>query len=426
MNIVIRGGRLIDPANDIDTVTDLYLAGGRVAAVGQCPEGFAAEREIDARGQVVCPGLIDVQARLREPGEEHKADIASETRAAVRGGITSLCCPPDTQPVIDTPAVVELIHRRAESSALARVFTLGALTQGLAGKQLSEMQALREAGCVGLSNALAPVTDTLVMRRALEYAAGLGMTVFLFPEDPWLRGQGCAHEGALSTRMGLEGIPEIAETIGVARDIALVEQTGVRAHFGPLSSHKAVRKLARARHDGLPITVGVSAHQLHLTEMDLGDFNPMAHVRPPLRTQRDRDGLRRGLAEGVVDLVCSDHQPQDADAKLGPFSATEPGISALETLLPLTLRLVHDGVLTLPQAIARLSVHPARVLGLELGNLAVGRAADVCIFDPEAVWTLRPEDMASRGRNTPFAGWDLQGRVSHTLVAGRIVYQQRD
>ena len=423
MRIAIRAGHLVDPANGVDRQADLFIAEGKVVAVGRMPDGFAPEREIDASGQVVCPGLVDLQARLREPGEEHKADIASETRAAARAGITTLCCPPDTQPVIDTPAVVELIHRRAESSGLARVFTLGALTHGLAGKQLSEMQALRQAGCLGLSNALEPVADTLVMRRALEYAAGLGMTVFLFAEDPWLRGQGCAHEGAVSTRLGLPGIPEIAETIAVARDLALVEQTGVRAHFCQLSSRKAVRKLARARHDGLPVSASVAAHQLHLTDMDLGEYNVMAHVRPPLRSQRDRDGLREGLREGVIDAICSDHQPQDADAKLGPFSATEPGISALETLLPLSLRLVRDGLLTLPQAIARLTVEPARILGLDYGNLAPGRAADVCVFDPEAFWTLRADELASRGKNTPFDGWDLQGRVSYTLLDGRVVYQ---
>ncbi len=423
MKIAIRAGRLVDPANEVDRQADLFIADGKVVGVGRMPEGFAAEREIDATGQVVCPGLVDLQARLREPGEEHKADIASETRAAARAGITTLCCPPDTRPVIDTPAVVELIHRRAESSGLARVFTLGALTRGLAGKQLSEMQALRQAGCLGLSNALEPVADTLVMRRALEYAAGLGMTVFLFAEDPWLRGQGCAHEGAVSTRMGLPGIPEIAETIAVARDLALVEQTGVRAHFCQLSTRKAVRKLARARHDGLPVSASVAAHQLHLTDMDLGEYNVMAHVRPPLRSQRDRDGLREGLREGVIDAICSDHQPQDADAKLGPFSATEPGISALETLLPLTLRLVRDGVLSLSQAIARLTVEPARILGLEYGDLAVGRPADVCVFDPEALWTLRAEELVSRGKNTPFVDWDLEGRVSYTLLGGRIVYQ---
>lgn len=424
MKIAIVNGLIIDPANGVDTVGDLYIANGCIAAIGAAPPGFSAQRRIDAAGKVVCPGLVDLGARLREPGQEHKATIASETRAAARGGVTSLCCPPDTSPVVDTPAVAELIRQRAAAAGMARVYTLGALTQGLDGQRLSEMAALQRAHCVGLSNALVPMANTQVLRRAMEYAATFHMTVFLQAEDPWLRNNGCVHEGMMATRLGLPGIPEAAETVAVARDLALIEHTGVRAHFCRLSTGKALRMVARAQYDGLPITADVSAHQLFLTEIDVGDFNAQCHVLPPLRTQRDRDALRKGVANNTLAAVCSDHQPHEPDAKLAPFGATAAGISGLETLLPLMLRLVTDGVLPLNDALARVTAQPARILGIEAGTLTPGRPADVCIFDPEDYWTLEPERLASRGHNTPFAGWELRGRVTHTLLGGKLVYER--
>jgi dihydroorotase len=425
--LTIKGGRVIDPANGIDQVTDVHIADGRVAALGAAPAGFSAERTIDATGQIVCPGLIEIRARLREPGQENTATIASETRAAAHSGITTLVCPPDTDPVTDTPAVVDLIRHRAAKAGFARVLSLGALTQDLEGKQLAEMGALRAAGCVGVTNALRAVESTEVMRRAMEYAASQDMPVFLHAEDPWLARGGCAHEGAVSVRLGLPGIPEAAETIAVARELQLIEQTGVRAHFCQLSSERAVKMVARAQFDGLPITADVTAHHLYLTEMDIGFFDSQCHVQPPLRTQRDRDGLREAVRQGVLSVICSDHQPYDDDAKLAPFPSSEPGISGLETLLPLTLRLVDDGLLELSAAIACLTQHPAEVLGLladqQGGSLAVGARADVCIFDPEQYWELRPEAMVSYGHNTPFAGWEMKGRVTCTLLAGRVTFE---
>jgi len=422
MRTLIQGGRVIDPANQIDAVMDLYIADGVIVAAGRSPTGFSPDAIIDARGQVVIPGLVDLRTRLREPGQEFKATIASETKAAAASGITTLCVTPDTQPVVDTPAVVEMINQRAAASNMARVHVIGALTQGLAGSQISEMLALKEVGCVGVSNALAPITNSLVMRRAMEYAASHDLTVFLHAEDAWLRGNGCAHEGPMSTRMGLAGIPEIAETIAVARDLALAERAGARVHFCGLSSARSVRMIARARYDGLPATADVTAHHLHLTEVDLGEFNSACHVRPPLRTQRDRDGLRHGLAQKNIDAICSDHQPHDVDAKNGPFSATEPGISGLETLLPLTLRLVDDGLIPLSDAIARLTCDPARILGVAAGTLGVGATADICIFDPNQEWEFSTARMVSHGRNTPFDRWVFRGRVTHTLLGGRRVY----
>lgn len=422
MRMVIRGGHLIDPYNQIDSLQDLYLAEGRVVAIGRAPEGFSTEQEINAQGKIICPGLIDLRARLREPGQERKGTIATETLAAAKGGITTLCCPPDTISVIDTPAIADLIAHRAAQHQRTRILPLGALTQGLEGLQLTEMAILREAGCVGVSNALVPIANSQVMRRAMEYAATLGITVFLHPRDPWLGIDGCCHEGIVSARLGLTGIPETAETIALARDLLLVEQTGVRAHFCHLSSGRAVRMVREARDEGLPITADVTAYHLHLTEHDIGDFNSQCHVIPPLRSLRDRDTLHEGLRNGTFSAICSDHQPHELDAKLGAFPITEPGISGLETLLPLSLRLAQDDVLTLPEVIAYLTYQPAQVLDIEGGHLAPGQQADICIFDPDCHWVLKPEEMISHGKNTPFSGWEFQGRVTHTLLEGRVVF----
>ncbi|MFU8836717.1 MAG: dihydroorotase [Thiohalomonadaceae bacterium] len=422
--IHISGGRLIDPANQRDEVIDLYLAEGRVVGIGTAPADFVAEQHIDASGKLVCPGLVDLQARLREPGQKHKGSIASESAAAAASGVTTLCCPPDTKPVIDSPAVAEQIQHRARAVGLSRVLPIGALTQGLDGGQLANMQALQQAGCVVVSNALRPVTSTLVQRRAMEYAATLGLTVFINAEDPWLAADGCVHEGALSTRMGLPGIPECAEVVAVGRDLMLIEQAGVRAHFSQLSTLRAVEMIADAKARGLMVSADVSAHQLFLTEMDASDFNSLCHVRPPLRSQRDRDGLRAAVASGVIDAICSDHQPHDRDAKLAPFAATEAGISALETLLPLSLRLVEEGVLSLSRAIAALSSGPARILGIEAGQLGIDSIADICIIDPDAPWQVSAAQLRSAGKNTPFEGWELRGQVSHTLLAGKLVFER--
>ena len=424
MRIRIRGGRLVDPVHRCDSIQDVFIAEGRIVGIGTQPDGFTAIREIDASEQVVCPGLIDLGARLREPGAEHKATIASETVAAAAGGITSLVCPPDTAPVIDETAVVELIRRRADAAGYARVLPLGALTRGLRGEHLAEMAALKRAGCVAVSNGAHPIVNTLVLRRSLEYAATFGLSVFLTPADPFLTSGACAHDGQVATRLGLSGIPIAAETAILGRDLALIEETGVNAHFCRLSSARAVDMVACAQEQGLKVTADVSAHHLHLTETALAGFNASAHVLPPLRSVFDRDGLRSGLERGVLCAVCSDHQPHEPDAKRAPFSDTEPGISGLDTLLALTLRLVEQKLLSLSVAIERLTSGPARVVGLDAGHLGPGATADVCIFDPKRKWTLDPATMTSLGHNSPFIGQEFRGRVTHTLLGGRVVYTE--
>ncbi len=420
--IRIHGGRVIDPSNDIDALQDVYLADGRIAAIGAMPDGFETELDIDAGNCIVCPGLIDIGARVREPGQEHKATIATESLAAASGGITTLCCPPDTEPVIDTPAVAELVRLRAEAAGKTRIVPLGALTRGLAGEQLSEMAALTRAGCAGVSNALRPVANTLVQRRALEYAATFDLTVFLYANDHSLANYGCAHEGRVAARLGLPGIPEAAETAAVARDLALIEQTGVRAHFCRLTTGRAARMVARAQYDGVPVSADVAMPYLFLSEVDISDFDSRCHLLPPLRTVEDRQRLRESLQAGVFSALCSDHQPHEPDAKLGPFPSTEPGISGLDSLLPLGLRLVAEQVLELGELIHRLTRGPADILGLPYGTLSVGAAADICIFNPELSWQLDTRSMRSHGRNTPFMGWEMKGRVTHTLLNGRLVY----
>ncbi|CAK0751714.1 Dihydroorotase-like protein [Gammaproteobacteria bacterium] len=419
--IRIRGGRVIDPAQRLDAVLDVCLAEKRIVALGESPD-FEAEEEMDASGLIVCPGLVDLRVHLREPGQEHKGTIASETAAAAAGGVTTLCVPPDTVPVIDTPAVAELIKVRADQSDRAWVLILGALTRGLAGEQISGMAALAKAGCVGVSNGLRPVQNTLILRRAMEYAANFGLTVFLHPQDPWLSAGGFVHEGAISTRLGLPGIPVASETVAVARALVLAEQDGVRIHFTLLSAARSVEMVAEAQAQGLPVTADVAMHQLHLTELDVLGFNSQCHVFPPLRSTYDRDYLRIGCSSGVVSAICSDHQPHEPNAKLAPFCETAPGISGLETLLPLGLRLVHEGILDLHTLIARLTWQPAQILGQPYGTLRVGSRADVCIFDPHRDWTVDSTQFISRGHNTPFDGWKLKGRVLHTLMEGKQVF----
>ena len=422
--LTIANGRVLDPASGFDQITDLHLSGGRILAFGPAPEGFEPQRLIDATGLIVCPGLVDLCARLREPGLEHKGTIESETRAAVAGGITTLCCPPDTSPVIDTPAVAQLIRRRAKTRGQARVLPVGALTKGLAGQQISEMAALKEAGCPAVGNADHPIRNTRVKRRALEYAATFGLTSFLHPADHDLSEGGLVHEGRVSTQLGLPGLPEAAETVAVARDLALAEQTGARVHFRGLSTARATEMLAEARHRGVSASADVSAHQLFLTEDDLYGFNANAHVMPPLRTARDRDALRAAVASGAISAICSDHRPHEPDAKLAPFPQTRPGISALETLLALVLELVADGVMDLSTALARVTCNPAEILNRAYGRIEVGARADLCLFDLHERWCPTPETWLSQGQNTPFFGRELHGRVRYTLSNGRLVYER--
>lgn len=421
-SLSIKGGRVIDPATGLDQITDIHITEDKIIAIGQSPSEFIPDWEIDASQQIVCPGLVDLSVRLREPGAEHKGTIISETRAAACNGITTVCCPPDTNPVIDTPAIAELLQQRAIVAGMAKVLPLAALTKGLQGQQLAEMGDLKEAGCIGVSNALQPVANTEVLRYAFEYAANCDLPVFLYAQEPWLGYNGCAHEGVTSMRLGLRGIPEQTETIAVARDLLLVELTGVRAHFCRLSTARAIDMVKAAQTRGLPVTVDVSAHHLFLIDEDIGDYNGQCHVYPPLRSYHDRQQLRQGLIDSTITAICSDHQPHEADAKLNPFASTAAGISGLDTLLPLCLKLTQETDISLVSLLALLTYKPAKILGIDAGTLTVGKAADICIFDPHYQWQLNEHDMHSRGHNSPFLSWEFQGKVTTTLINGKVVY----
>ena len=425
MKIQIKNGRLIDPKNNIDAVQDLYIAAGKIAGVGQAPEGFSANQTIDATGQIVCPGLIDLSARLREPGYEYKATLESELQAAVAGGITSLACPPDTDPVLDEPGLVEMLKHRAKQLNLAHVYPLGALTRQLEGKQLTEMWELTEAGCVGFSQADTPVTDTRVLWRAMQYAATFGFTVWLRPEDYHLARGGVAHDGEVASRLGLSGIPTAAETVALATILRLAAETGAKIHLCRLSTRESVDMVREAKRNGLSVTCDIAANHLHLTEHDIGFFDANCHLRPPLRSQRDLTALREALKEGLIDAVCSDHTPVDDDAKLMPFAEAEPGATGLELLLPLTLKWAEASGVDLATAISRITCVPAAVLGIDAGHLGVGATADLCLINPTQYWKVDAGSLISQGKNTPFLGLELAGRVNTTLVNGHTVFMRK-
>ncbi len=411
----IRNGRVVDPGSGFDAPADVFVADGKIAAIGAAPAGFIADGTLDASGLIVCPGLVDSSARL--------GGVESELAAAVAGGVTSVACPPDTNPPLDEPGLVERLVRRSEAVGLARVYPLGALTQKLAGEKVAEMNSLMRAGCVALSQAQHPVPDTQVLLRAMQYAATFGYAIHLQPEDHYLARDGVAHDGEVAARLGLAGIPVCAETIAIASAIELAKIAGVRLHLARLSSAAGAALVAAARGAGLAVSADVSIHHLHLADHDIGFFDSMARFDPPLRSPADRDALRRAAADGVVS-ICSDHTPVDEDGKQLPFAEAVPGASSLELLLPLTLRWANELGLSLTTALARVTCDPARVLQIARGSLAVGADADLCVFDPSEHWQVTPASLVSQGKNSPFVGQELAGRVKATLVGGRVVFSR--
>ena len=436
MKILISNGRVIDPASGFDGIADVAIASGRIVGIGaaSAPADFAPDRTIDATGCIVAPGLVDLTARLREPGWEHERMLESEMAAAVAGGVTSLVCPPDTDPVLDEPGLVEMLKFRAEKLHQARLFPLGALTRGLAGEVLTEMAELTEAGCVGFGQADVALQNPQVLQRALQYAATYGYTVWLRPQDGHL-GKGVAASGALATRLGLSGVPVAAETIALHTIFELQTTTGAHVHLCRISSAAGVELVRRAKSEGLAVTCDISINSLHLTDTDIGFFDSRARLTPPLRQQRDRDALRAALADGTIDALVSDHAPVDADMKVLPFAEAEPGATGLELLLSLAVKWADERGTpdALVRAIATVTSAPAGVLGAALGTLqassgrmASGGVADICVFDPAARWTVADAALRSQGKHTPFSGYELPARVRCTLVGGVVVYEAED
>ena len=428
MKILIQNGRVIDPASGLDRACDVALAAGRIIGIGQVPAGFAPNRTIDATGCIVAPGLVDLAVRLREPGHEHEGMLESEMGAAVAGGVTSVVCPPDTDPVLDEPGLVEMLKFRAEKLHQSRLFPLGALTRTLSGEVLTEMAELTEAGCVGFTQAEVPLASTQVLQRALQYAATFGYTVWLRPQDLHL-GKGVAASGALATRLGLAGIPVAAETIALHTIFELMQSTGARVHLCRISSAAGVALVRQAKAQGLPVSCDIIINSLHLTDADIGFFDSRARLTPPLRQQRDRDALRAALADGTIDALVSDHTPVDEDAKTLPFAEAEPGATGLELLLSLALKWSTETDAGLLRALTVLTSAPAQVMGSALGTLeasigrlAEGGVADLCIFDPAATWTVQADTLRSQGKHTPFSGYELPGRVRTTIVGGQVAF----
>jgi dihydroorotase len=423
MKLVIKNGRVVDPKNGVDAVTSVSIDAGKVVAVGPIPVGFRADREVEASGLIVCPGLVDLSARLREPGFEYKATLESEMAAAVAGGITSLVCLPDTDPVLDEPGLVEMLKHRARNLHQARVYPLGALTRGLKGEWLTEMAELRDAGCIAFGQSDMPLPSTRVLMQAMQYASTFGFSVWLRPQDVHLADGGVAHDGEIATRLGLPPISVCSETVALSNIILMARETGARVHLCRISSAEGTAMIRAARRQGLPITCDIAVNHIHLSEMDIGYFDSNCHLVPPLRALSDREGLRAGLLDGTIDAICSDHAPVDEDAKLLPFAEAEAGAVGLELLLPLVFKWATEMNIPLPTALAKITSEPARILSLNSGHLSTGALADLCIFDPEQYWTVAASELKSQGKNTPFLGMELQGKVKYTVVDGNIVHE---
>jgi dihydroorotase len=405
----------------------LAVADGVLVAIKNIADDFLPEHVIDASGCLVMPGLVDLAVRLREPGYEHEGMLSSELAAAVAGGVTSVVCPPDTDPVLDEAGLVEMLRHRAELLKQARVFPLGALTRNLQGEVLSEMLQLTQAGCIGFSQAEVPLANTQVMMRALQYASTYGYTVWLRAQELHL-GKGVAASGPVATRMGLSGVPVAAETIALHTIFELVRSTGARVHVCRLSSAAGVALMRQAKVEGLPVSCDVSINSLFFADVDIGYFDTRMRLDPPLRRQSDRDALRTGLADGTIDALVSDHTPVKEDAKVLPFAEAQPGATGLELLLSLAIKWSQESGISNAQAIGAVTSRPAALvgpaLGANAGRLVVGGVADICVFDPQAVWIVKPDVLHSQAKPTPFSGYELPGKVHTTLVGGRIVYRR--
>ena len=420
--ILIKGGHVIDPGR-VNGVADVLIENGKISAVGHTLAAPAGATVIQAAGQLVLPGFVDLHVHFREPGFEYKETIQSGTEAAVAGGFTTVCAMPNTNPVNDNQAVTEFMLERAKAAGNANLYPIGAITKRSEGKELAEIGDLRRAGCVAISDDGKPVMNSLVMRRAMEYARAFDVPVVDHCEDLHLSEGGCMNEGVISTELGLPGIPSAAEDVMVARNVSLAELTGARLHLAHISTAGSVRMVREAKARGLKVTAEACPHHFTLTEETTRGYNTHAKMNPPLRTSQDVQAIKEGLRDGTVDVIATDHAPHATQEKQQEFTEAPFGIVGLETALPLTLALVEEGVLTLESAVDKLATAPAKAFSLNAGTLAAGAPADVAIVDPTLEWEVDPARFRSKSRNTPFAGWKVKGRVTTTIVSGRVVYE---
>lgn len=418
MKISIRNGRVIDPANGIYQYADVFIAAGKIVAIGAAPTDWSGNKDINAKGLIVAPGLVDLAVHVK------RGTLASELAAAAAGGVTSIVCPPDTDPVLDEPGLVDMLRMRANAQHGAHLYPLGALTKNLAGVQLAELSKLAQAGCVGFSQAESAIVDTQVLWRAMQYAATFGFTLWLRPEDPYLSNDGSAHDGEVSSRLGLNGIPSASETVEIARIAEISQGINVKVHLSKISTARGVEMVRAAKARGMKLTADVSIHHLHLTDIDIGHFNPNYRLTPPLRTLRDRDALIAGVKDGTLDCIVSDHTPRPREVKQVPFGEAAPGATAVELLLSLVLRLADVANIALPDALATITSRAANTAGIPAGTLSVGASADVCVFDVSAYRHITEASLKSAGKNTPFMGYELPGVVRATIAAGHFTYEQ--
>lgn len=426
MKITFQGAQVVCPKQQLNKVTDLHLAKGKILAIGDAPAGFVPNQAINAQGLILAPGFIDLSCHVREPGPGYKGNLASESLAGTAGGFSYLCARPDTQPVLDSSALVTTLQEKAQQLGNAKVLPLGALTKGLEGKMLSNMAALKNAGCVALTNLRQPLENTQVLKRSLEYAATYNLRVIIYPEDPYLKGKGCVNASPLATQLGLTGIPASAETLALTQALLLAEETGTQLHFSHLSCAKSVQLIAQAQQQGLPVTADVALSHLLFTDAAIESFASNFYLEPPLRSEEDRQALLAGLKNGVISAVSSGHLPHELAAKMAPFAAAEPGISSLEIVLPQLLKLVNEGYFNLTQALGYLTSGPAKALGLNLASLEVGQAANLVLINSQASWQLNSSTSYSAGQNNPFWHSQLTGRVVANWLNGQEIYKVED
>jgi len=425
MNLLIKNGRVIDPSQGLDEVADVLVEAGLVKEIGKNLKAPAGVETVDATGKYVVPGLVDMHVHLRDPGLEYKEDIISGTRAAAAGGFTSIACMPNTKPAIDNKTVASYIINKANTEGFCNVFPVGCITHGMGGERMAEMGELKEAGCVAVSDDGRPVANAELMRRALEYARGIGILVISHAEDLALVGEGVMNEGFTSTELGLKGIPRVAEDIATARDVMLAEYTNSPLHIAHVSTRGSVRIIREAKARGVKVTCETAPHYFTLTDDAVRGYNTNAKMNPPLREADDVAAIKEGLRDGTIDCIATDHAPHHLDEKDVEFNAAANGIIGLETSLPLSLKLVDDGILTLHELIEKMSVNPANILGISRGNLRAGNVADLTVIDPSAEWTVDTEKLSSKSRNTPFAGWKLKGAAVCTIRGGAVVFSRQ-